>query len=798
MTPELLERFANKGMEAQKAVNDTIREQLAPICREMGVDPQKVNALNLLRALAKYQEKAQLQQQVDQMQAQINQLRGRMRAIPGEVERILQDESAQMPLPFAQLAPPPPASRISDDGSGAPTEAHEDPRVPTDVRPPDHYPRDGDPSGDGSDFGATPAPDRDPARKPVMQAACEQLASGDVDAWRSVPIEQLAIKPRLVQILKRQFNVATADDLSALVDCHKPKVAPHLKESELDELQDELNRFVVHHGSGTYQKRDVQSAEDPNDDNATGEDDPIFEAGKVYSTKDAGVQWFDLDAAVPTEFRGHDEDTAGRIHRPLHTPDGLYAVISATHGTGYVRYALVPAYSESEWDAEPLNKRPQTWRERRREYKDCAPEDVPTEGLLVRDDMHTWVLGSNKGQQIYIEINADDHPEDWKAHKHLLRAQARERLQLRAEDVDEADETTRLAELLERRREAEGDLPGKRVQTWGQWFATCKGTGAPAEIEQLPHTDPARAWWERQYVSGWSPADAVRDFKNKNGGDPSPAARVVHELHAGKSDVEQVPDGWTNHPTLGPIPPKPKDQTQSWLQWQPNAQRALDKKHQGQMVEPKGYWLEAFNAGRKPSQAVAEFEPDSDAPGKPAGDDVDARIPPELRGDPNLNAHGVYVHGVRAIVVYKQGRDSIIIRVAQGKDGRYRTGDAVTIGTSGMSGGPSAHSTPYDSEAYAIRTHAHVIANWLKRNAERDAAQRGQFARAAHAVEVFIAGNPSCQVPGQKQKPAKDLDDADAHAPIKLGQATKARAAAMDKTRKALGMFGRGPKARKK
>jgi hypothetical protein len=171
--------------------------------------------------------------------------------------------------------------------------------------------------------------------------------------------------------------------------------------------------------------------------------------------------------------------------------------------------------------------------------------------------------------------------------------------------------------------------------------------------------------------------------------------------------------------------------------------------------------------------AKAGFDQARDA-GKPFGEALQAGVDeifkaPAATDDPAVDGRGVYVAGVREVWVTGTAKGDgakVVIRVARGADGMYRTGHLLEF--PGAQAWQADSDEPVkaagqaaESEAYAIRARANILINRIKaaptpggKGGAWTAEQRRVYAAAIKALENFIAHNPAARLPGQAKAKA--------------------------------------------
>jgi hypothetical protein len=129
--------------------------------------------------------------------------------------------------------------------------------------------------------------------------------------------------------------------------------------------------------------------------------------------------------------------------------------------------------------------------------------------------------------------------------------------------------------------------------------------------------------------------------------------------------------------------------------------------------------------------------------------------------DPNADGRGVYVSGVEEIVVRgeaKGDKAKIVIRVARGADGLFRTGHLLEFRGAGVWNADSDKPVHVSGQAaelrhYAIKTRAEILMHVINTAPGKDgvagatwsAEQRATYTGAIKALELFVQYNPACK-----------------------------------------------------
>lgn len=110
-----------------------------------------------------------------------------------------------------------------------------------------------------------------------------------------------------------------------------------------------------------------------------------------------GITEHDLNLAISLELRP-DEGERARIGIPLNTNKGLYAVVLVNQRSTHSVYHLHPVGPAD-------GERRIEWTDRRKQYPQLAPEDVPLSGVFVEDEKgHEYLLGPDESR-IFCEVS---------------------------------------------------------------------------------------------------------------------------------------------------------------------------------------------------------------------------------------------------------------------------------------------------------------------------------------------------------------------------------------------------------
>lgn len=325
--------------------------------------------------------------------------------------------------------------------------------------------------------------------------------------------------------------------------------------------------------------------------------------------------------------------------------------------------------------------------------------------------------------------------------------------------------------------------PGRNSQTWRQWITTLRhlpqGVELSPKVPEFSSPTVREEFFLAKYRAGSRPVEALEAWKlypslevprPKPASEPTKAAPACRVCGCTTNDCSQCiertgePCTWAEDPIEnGDLctackPPEYGQMVDGNLLGGGSIEDAVivgvGERGGSEVYQVKGpapanrlAWVlvkgSKVNGKARLIDTVGDEEEEDDA------GDADLA---GLMQDPNVNEHGVYVRGVREIVVpgiAKNHKTAIKIRVAKGSDGRYRHTTDLVIGSSGEHGPITVRDVGLESEPYAVRTAACFLLDRLNRRIQeglRTSTEEQATAAAANALEAFIKNNPACQL----------------------------------------------------